>query len=346
MDPGPRRPRARWRAGRTAPLRHARRLVAWRSRPGACRRPTPPTLVQRLLQPPRAQLDPAVLEALRVPPAALPTIGDSSSVLGRVDVAGLPSSPCGDHRVTSRRDDGTARLEPGEWRSPTAPRRCRPERRAGAALVEARGLSTRPLAARRRAELLPRGHGDHRGRCTRGCATGSHPREREESAALAASVPDAGGAWAIPAFQGLGTPYMEAGARACWGPLARQPPRARGTRHARGDRVALPGGLRGAARRLAARCTGRAARRTAVPPDDVLLQPRPTRWASGRAPTVIEAAALRRRIPGGPRDGVWRTAAELHQRGIATASSSDDVPAAREERLRRWQRHVAAAREA
>src|SRR5204863_136690 len=48
----------------------------------------------------------------------------------------------------------------------------------------------------------------------------------KESAALAASVPDAGGAWAIPAFQGLGTPYMEAGARAVLGGLSRATTRA------------------------------------------------------------------------------------------------------------------------
>src|SRR5207247_8794898 len=42
-----------------------------------------------------------------------------------------------------------------------------------------------------------------------------------ESAPLAASVPDAGGVWAIPAFQGLGTPLMDAGARAAIGGLSR-----------------------------------------------------------------------------------------------------------------------------
>src|SRR5207244_13232987 len=47
-----------------------------------------------------------------------------------------------------------------------------------------------------------------------------------ESATLAASVPDAGGVWAIPAFQGLGTPLMDAGARAAIGGPARAPARA------------------------------------------------------------------------------------------------------------------------
>src|SRR2546430_17717343 len=47
-----------------------------------------------------------------------------------------------------------------------------------------------------------------------------------ESAGLAASVSDAGGAWAIPAFQGLGTPYMDTGARAVLGGLSRATTRA------------------------------------------------------------------------------------------------------------------------
>src|SRR2546426_658805 len=46
------------------------------------------------------------------------------------------------------------------------------------------------------------------------------------SGPLAASVPDAGGAWAVPAFQGLGTPYMDTGARAVLGGLSRATTRA------------------------------------------------------------------------------------------------------------------------
>lgn len=42
-----------------------------------------------------------------------------------------------------------------------------------------------------------------------------------ESAALAASVSDSGGVWAVPAFQGIGTPIGEAGARAMIGGLSR-----------------------------------------------------------------------------------------------------------------------------
>jgi glycerol kinase len=48
----------------------------------------------------------------------------------------------------------------------------------------------------------------------------------EDSEALAASVPDSGGVWAVPAFQGLGTPHMDAGARAVFGGISRATTRA------------------------------------------------------------------------------------------------------------------------
>jgi glycerol kinase len=51
----------------------------------------------------------------------------------------------------------------------------------------------------------------------------SHPAESE---ALAASVPDSGGVWCVPAFQGLGTPYLDATARALIGGLSRATGRA------------------------------------------------------------------------------------------------------------------------
>jgi glycerol kinase len=47
-----------------------------------------------------------------------------------------------------------------------------------------------------------------------------------ESEALAASVPDAGGAWCVPAFQGLGTPYLDPSTRALIGGLSRASGRA------------------------------------------------------------------------------------------------------------------------
>jgi glycerol kinase len=43
----------------------------------------------------------------------------------------------------------------------------------------------------------------------------------EDASRLAESVPDTGGVWAVPAFQGLGTPIMQAGARGMIGGLSR-----------------------------------------------------------------------------------------------------------------------------
>ncbi len=48
----------------------------------------------------------------------------------------------------------------------------------------------------------------------------------EDSVALAASVPDSGGVWVVPAFQGLGTPHALAAARAVIGGLSRATTRA------------------------------------------------------------------------------------------------------------------------
>lgn len=48
----------------------------------------------------------------------------------------------------------------------------------------------------------------------------------EESGPVAAQVPDSGGVWAVPAFQGLGTPHMDPKARAVIGGLSRGSTRA------------------------------------------------------------------------------------------------------------------------
>jgi glycerol kinase len=57
----------------------------------------------------------------------------------------------------------------------------------------------------------------------------------EESAALALSVPNSGGVWAVPELQGLGTPYMNPSARGVIGGLSR------GTNRAHVVRAVLEG---------------------------------------------------------------------------------------------------------
>jgi glycerol kinase len=47
-----------------------------------------------------------------------------------------------------------------------------------------------------------------------------------DSEAIATSVPDSGGVWCVPAFQGLGTPYLDPAVRAVIGGLSRATGRA------------------------------------------------------------------------------------------------------------------------
>ena len=200
--------------------------------------------------------------------------------------------------------------------------------------------------------LLPRGHGDHRRRGrSPGCATASasSPTPRGERRRSPRRVPDSGGVWAVPAFQGLGTPYMDTGARARSSAVSR----ARRTR-AHVVRAVLEGiawrcrevydALRADSPHPAPaslRADGGAAR------NDVLLQAQADALGLPvERPAVLEAAALGAAYLAGPRHRrLGRTRTSSRAPGGATACSSracgDDE---REERLARWQRHVAAAR--
>jgi len=171
----------------------------------------------------------SVLEALRVPPNALPTITDSSGLLGQIDASGLPPVPLaaiiGDQQAAMM---GQLRLEPGEVKITY-----------GTSAMVDLNAGAEPLWSTRAAYPLVLWQRDGvPSFCLEGTAITAGAaitwlrdgigvlESAQESAALAASVPDAGGAWAIPAFQGLGTPYMEAGARAVLGGLSRATTRA------------------------------------------------------------------------------------------------------------------------
>ena len=296
--------------------------------------------------------NPAVLEALRVPPAALPTISDSSSVLGRVDVPGLPPVPLaaiiGDQQAAMM---GQLRLEPGEVKITY-----------GTSAMVDLNAGPEPLWSTRAAYPLVLWQRDGvPSFCLEGTAITAGAaitwlrdglgilESAKESAALAASVPDAGGAWAIPAFQGLGTPYMEAGARAVLGGLSRATTRAHVVR-------AMLEGIAWRCREVyeALRADSPHAAPAALRADggaaqnDVLLQLQADALGLPvERPTVIEAAALGAGYLAGLATGVWRTAAELHQAWHRDRLFEPTMsPAAREERFAAWQRHVAAAREA
>src|SRR5205823_2672064 len=134
-----------------------------------------------------------------------------------------------------------------------------------------------------------------------------------DSATLAASVPDTGGAWAIPAFQGLGTPYMEAGARAATAGLSRATTRAHVVR-------AMLHGIAWRCREVydalradcsfpppaALRADGGAAR------NDLLLQMQADALGLPvERPAVLQAAALGAGYLAGLATGVWATTPDV-----------------------------------
>lgn len=164
---------------------------------------------------------------------------------------------------------------------------------------------------------------------------------------IAGSVPDAGGTWAVPALQGLGTPYNDTAARAVLGGLSR------GTTRAHVARAMLEGiawRCREAFDALAAdapctpaalRADGGAAR------SDVLLQVQadalgiPVERAS-----VLDAAALGAAYLAGLASGVWTDVDELRAARRAARVFEPRVGAdERETRFAAWRRHVEAARQ-
>jgi glycerol kinase len=168
----------------------------------------------------------------------------------------------------------------------------------------------------------------------------------EDSAALAASVDDSGGVWVIPAFQGLGTPYLDAAARAVIGGLSRASTRAHVVR-------AVLEGIAWRCREVyealradsphpapaTLRVDGGAAR------NDVLLQLQADALGIPvERPAIVQAGALGAGYLAGLATGVWADAAELAsawrcERTFEPRLSDTE----REERFAAWQRHVAAA---
>jgi glycerol kinase len=294
---------------------------------------------------------PGILEALRIPSAALPPIVDSSAVLGRIDVDGLPplslAALVGDQQASMM---GQLRFRPGEAKI-TYGTAAMLDLNAGAEpLWSAHGAY--PLVLWQRDGVLTF--------CLEGTAITAGAAitwlrdglgvlgTPEESAALAASVPDSGGAWAIPAFQGLGTPYMNSAARAVIGGLSRATTRAHVVRAV----------LEGIAWRCREVYDALAADARQAPPEtlradggaarnDVLLQLQAD--ALGLAverPTVVQAGALGAGYLAGLATGVWASAADLEaawhcERVFEPAVSSDE----REARFAAWRRHVGAAQD-
>src|SRR5213593_2016075 len=293
----------------------------------------------------------AILEALRIPAPALPAIVDSSAVLGRLDAPGLPPVPLaalvGDQQAAMM---GQLRLAAGEVKITYGTSAMLDLNAGPEPLWSMQGAY--PLVLWRRAGRVTF--------CLEGTAITAGAAitwlrdglgvigTPAESATLAASVPDAGGVWAIPAFQGLGTPLMDVGARAVLGGLSRATARAHVVR-------AMLEGIAWRCREVydalradcpfpppaALRADGGAAR------NDLLLQLQADALGLPvERPAVLQAAALGAGYLAGLATGVWATTDELQgawrrERVFEPSIGADE----RETRFAAWQRHGAAARD-
>src|SRR5205809_2013444 len=304
VDPRPHRRGSRRGAQRTAPLRH-RGCVARLAPDGRARvrQRRVHRVVQRLLRPLDARLE-------RGDPrgAARPRAGAARDrrLERRPRPARRTRSPAAPARGAGRRpaggDDGPAPPRAGRGEDHLRHLRdARPQRRRRAALVDARRLPARPLAAGGRAHLLPRGHRHHgrRGDHLAARRPRRHPRRggergaRRQRAGRRRRVGRARLPGARHALHGRGRARRDGRA------LARDDPRARRARGARGHRLALPRGVRRAARRRPPPASRHAARRRGRgeerrPPPAAGGRPRPSGRASGRP----RGGRARRRVAG------------------------------------------------
>jgi glycerol kinase len=297
--------------------------------------------------------DPVVLEALRIPPAVLPTIVDSSGVCG--EATALPGAPpiagvAGDQQASLL---GQGCVRPGETKLTLGTGGmldvCTGTERPKWA---ARGpAGTIPIAAWRRSGVttwgaeaiaITAGTAVEWLRDGLGIVADAHTTE-----ALAASVPDSGGVVFVPAFLGLGTPDWDYGARGGFFGLTL------GTGRAEMTRAVLEGvAQRGADLLEAAEAdTGLVARSLRVDggmsANRVVLQALAD--ATGRpvaASEVTEATTLGAAFLAGIATGVWRDevacAALLQPRVVVDPAGSDAKRAAARAR---WRAAVDACRE-
>jgi glycerol kinase len=172
-------------------------------------------------------------------------------------------------------------------------------------------------------------------------------RDPAESEMLARSVPDSGGAWCVPAFQGLGTPYLDAGARALIGGLSRA------TGRAEIVRAVLEG--------IAFRCREVLEALTADSPTNDITVLRVDGGAARNdflmqcqadvtgipleRPAVLDAACLGAGYLAGLATGFWRNLEDLGRAWKRDRLFEPRTrPAEREELFARWKRRVELAR--
>jgi glycerol kinase len=169
--------------------------------------------------------DYALLESLGLPVACFPSIVPTSFVAGttRPDVLGatIPlAARAGDQQAAMF---GQLRVEPGMMKITYGT----------AAMMDLNVGSSIRLSPNGCFPLVLWGLGESRTYCLEGSAVtvGAAIQwlrdglgildDVAHSEAIATSVPDSGGVWCVPAFQGLGTPYLDAAARAVIGGLSR-----------------------------------------------------------------------------------------------------------------------------
>jgi glycerol kinase len=168
-----------------------------------------------------------------------------------------------------------------------------------------------------------------------------------ECGPLAASVPDSGGAWAVPALQGLGTPYMDSEGRAVIGGISR------GTTRAHIVRAVLEGITFRTREALDALLNDAQAARPdrlrvdgGVAANDVFLQYLADVLGSPvERPETVQATALGVAYFAGMAAGVWQGLDDVRHAwrsgGVFTPRVGADE---RDARFHNWQRAVAAAR--
>jgi len=292
-----------------------------------------------------------VLDALRIPRHALAPVVDSGGVLGTLDPKlGLPPLPLaslvGDQQAAMM---GQLRLAPGEIKITYGT----------GAMLDVNAGTAPPWGSRGTYPLVLWQRDGVVTFCLEGTAITAGAAvtwlrdglgiiaSPAESGALAASVPDSGGAWAIPAFQGLGTPYLDTDARALIGGLSR------GTTRAHVVRALLEGiawRCREAYDALRDGCPHPAPATLRVDggaaANDVLLQAQADALGMPvERPAMLDAAALGTAYLAGLATGVWSSPSELahvwrRERLFEPRLDAD----ARETRFAAWRRHVPAAR--
>ncbi len=174
--------------------------------------------------------DGGALDMLEIPPSLLPRLAPSSAVYGETSVATCGftapvAAVAGDQQAAMF---GQLRLSPGDVKI-TFGTSAMADINTGAQLLPpARGTYPLVLSAVRGQRVF----------CLEGTAITAGAAvqwlrdglgiiaDAAESAGLAEQVTDPGGAWAVPAFQGLGTPHMDPRARAVIGGLSRGTSRA------------------------------------------------------------------------------------------------------------------------